>query len=92
MPPRTNVATSKLSSSPTRIFAIFIAQQLRFMNRQHMFNTFEFKDDQIVHNQIDTITVVQVDAFICDRKPNLPSELNPTEVQLVTQAFFASRF
>src|SRR4029453_10638503 len=69
-----------------------IAQQLRFMNKQHMFNAFEFKDDQIIHNQIDTITAVQVNAFVCDRKRHLPPELNPTEVQFVTQAFFVSRF
>jgi len=57
-----------------------------------MFDTFEFQDDQIIRDQVNAITAIQIDTFVDYGKGYLSSKRNTTKVQFVAYTFFIRRF
>jgi hypothetical protein len=45
---------------------LHVSQQLRLMDRQQLFDTFEFKDDRIFNKKIQSVSANQINPFIDD--------------------------
>jgi hypothetical protein len=58
------------------------------MNRKHVFQAFNFQDQSVLNQKIETITAVQFDAFVLDRQRNLALKGDVAETQFVAETFF----
>jgi len=62
------------------------------MHRKNVLNALQFQNYGILNNQIETITTVQLDSLVLDRKRHLPLKNKTPEVKFATQTLFIGRF
>jgi hypothetical protein len=69
-----------------------VGQKLSLVNRQQFLHGFQFQSDFVLHEDIDLVTAVQLQAFVLDGKVDLPLEVQLPKSKLVAEAFLISRF
>jgi hypothetical protein len=62
------------------------------MDRQQFFHGFQFDYDLVLHDKIDFVTTVQLQALVLDGQVNLPLKSQFPQAKLVAQALLVSRF
>lgn len=62
------------------------------MNVCQSLNRLYLNDYLSIHNQVHSITAVQLNSLIDNRQRNLPFEGNTPNLQFMGQAFFIGRF
>src|ERR1035437_2491184 len=67
-----------------------VSQQLRLVYRQNILNGLELEDDLIVDDQVEPVTAVKLDSFVCDRYLDLLPKWDFPEFQFMTQASLIS--
>ncbi len=84
--------TLKLISSPICFMGRSqICQQLGRMDGQDLFDGFEFHQNCVLHEQIDPVTTVQLQAFVAERQMDFASESNARTAQFIADAFLICR-
>lgn len=75
MIPRVSTGVLKLMRSPTSFpESLRLCQNLGLVDWKYGFQGFEFEDDFPLHDEIDLISAVELQAFIGNGKRNLPFE------------------
>ena len=58
------------------------------VHRQELFDSLQFNDDAILHNEIESVTAIQTASLVLDRQIDLPLVSNAALTQLMTEALF----
>jgi len=61
------------------------------MDGQYTLNALDLKNQYILHNQVQTIATVQLDALVFHGQRNLSFKTYTAEIQLMAQTLFVSR-
>jgi hypothetical protein len=69
-----------------------IGKQLGFMDGQDSFNALYLNDDLFIHDQVQAVATIQLDAFVFHGQVDLTPKTDPAQVKFVTQALFVRRF
>ena len=59
---------------------------------KHLFNRFHFKDNEILNDEVKTISAIERQSFVDNWNADLPSKVQIAKVEFVTEALFVSRF
>ncbi len=62
------------------------ADELRVVHRQKRFDSLEFHQDGVVHNQIGAIAALQTDTFVVKANGLLPLKANLPQLQFATES------
>ena len=62
------------------------------MNGQNAFDGLEFDEQLVLHNTIDAIAAVEIDACVCNWQRRLPDRFQAVENELTRKTICISRF
>jgi hypothetical protein len=71
---------------------LHIGQDLSFMDARQRIDGLDFDDYEILDDQVDAISRVELDAVIDDGQRHLPSARQATRMKLMGQTMFIGRF
>ena len=62
-----------------------VAQELGFMDWMNLIQRFDFDDQSIVDQEIDTVCVIKIESFVRNRQHDLSGDIEPAKDQFVKQ-------
>jgi hypothetical protein len=68
-----------------------VCQELGLVNRQQFFYGFQFQNHFVSHKEIDSVTTIQLQAFVFDREVHLPLKAQSPKLKLVAKALLVGR-
>jgi hypothetical protein len=68
-----------------------ISKQLCVVDWQEVLDAFQFENDFILNDEVQSIPAIQLYAFVFDGQGHLALKSQPTEVEFVTQTLLISR-
>ena len=69
-----------------------IGQELGFMDWQELLNALEFEQDRVFHQYVNSVTAIECDALVDERKLDLAAKCETAQLQFIAQAFLVCGF
>lgn len=68
-----------------------VRQKLGLVNREQFFYRFQFQNHFVLHKEINSVTTIQLQAFVSDREVHLPLKAQSPKLKLVAKALLVGR-